>query len=289
MADLLLKMVTPEAMALIATMQEGVVQRAEEAQRLRHLQVERARYEADLAQRRSLRVDPDNRLVAQVLEAEWNAKLRELAAAQEAEVQFRQSDAHTVSEQEQQHLGEIPARLARFWQHPQTSVRDRKRVVRLLIDDVTLQTAEQIVAHSRFKGGATQTLQMPFPPPFAQSRLTAPQTLEMLQQLLHDCTDAQTAEQLNVLGYRTFTGLPFQAAHVAQLRRHHSLTDRYTTLREQGWLTAAEMAERCGISVARVWRRYHQGRLVGVVYNDRGTCLFMFPVATLTTECSPSE
>lgn len=288
-AELLLKMVTPEAMALIVAMQEEVVQRAEEAQRLRHLQVERAQYEADLAQRRYLRVDPDNRLVAQVLEAEWNAKLRELAAAQEAEAQFRQSDAHAVSLQDRQHLSEIPERLAQFWQHPQTTARDRKRVVRRLIDDVTLQTAEQIVAHIRFTGGATQTLQIPFPPPFAQSRLTAPQTLQVMQQLLHDLTDAQTAEQLNTLGYRTFTGLPFQAEHVAQLRRHHGLTDRYTTLREQGWLTAAEIAQRCGISVARVWRRYHQGRLVGARYNDRGTCLFTFPAAMPTTECSPSE
>jgi hypothetical protein len=288
-ADLLLTLVTPEAIALMLAMQDEVVQRAEDAQRLRHLQVERAQYEADLAQRRYLRVDPDNRLVAQVLEAEWNTKLRELAAAQEAEAQFRQRDAHAVSLQDRQQLGEIPERLAQFWQHPQTSARDRKRVVRLLVEDVTLLSAEQIVAHIRFKGGATQTIHVPFPPSFAQSRLTAPQTLEMMQQLLHDLTDVQTAEQLNVLGYRTFTGLPFQAAHVAQLRRHHGLTDRYTTLREQGWLTAAEMAARCGISVARVWRRYHHGQLLGAAYNDRGTCLFTFPAATPTTECSPSE
>jgi DNA invertase Pin-like site-specific DNA recombinase len=288
-ADLLLKMVTPEAIALILAMQEELVQRAEEAQRLRHLQVERAQYEADLAQRRYLRVDPDNRLVAQVLEAEWNAKLRELAAAQEAEVQFRQRDAQAVSQQDWQQLGEIPERLAQFWQHPQTSARDRKRVVRLLIEDVTLLRAEQMVVHIRFKGGATQTIQVPFPPPFAQSRLTAPHTLAVMQQVLHELTDAQTAERLNALGYRTFTGLPFQPAHVAQLRRHHGLTDRYTTLREQGWLTAAEIAEQCGISVARVWRRYHQGRLVGAVYNDRGTCLFTFPATTPSTECSPSQ
>jgi hypothetical protein len=145
------------------------------------------------------------------------------------------------------------------------------------------------VAHIRFKGGATQTLQVPFPPPFAQSRLTTPQTLAVMQELLHDLTDAQTAKQLNSLGYRTFTGLPFQAAHVAQLRRHHGLTDRYTTLREQGWLTAAEIAEQCGISVTRVWRRYHQGRLVGAVCNDRGTCLFTFPTATTTAQRSPCQ
>jgi hypothetical protein len=194
-----------------------------------------------------------------------------------------------VSPQDRQRLGEIPERLAQFWRHPATSARDRKRVVRLLIDDVTLLAAEQMVAHIRFTGGATQTLQIPFPPPFAQSRLTPPHTLEVMQQLLHDLTDAQTAEQLNALGYRTFTGLPFQAAHVAQLRRHHGLTDRYTALHEQGWLSAAEIAEQCGISVARVWRRYHQGRLVGAMGNDRGTCLFMSPAAPTAAPCSPSE
>src|SRR5262249_16693851 len=196
-AALLLRMVTPETITLMVAMQEEVVQRADEAQRLRHPQVERAQYEADLAQRRYLRVDPDNRLVAQVLEADWNAKLRELAQAQEAEAQFRDADAHPVSEQERQQLGEIPERLAQFWQHTQTSARDRKRVVRLLIEDVTVQTAEQIVAHIRFKGGATHTLPVPFPPPFAQSRLTAPETLAVMQRLLHDATDGQTAEQLN--------------------------------------------------------------------------------------------
>ena len=106
--------------------------------------------------------------------------------------------------------------MAQFWRHPQTSDRDRKRVARLLIDDVTLLSAEHIVAHIRFKGGATQTLHVPLPLPFAQSRLTAPQTLEVMQQVLHDVTDAQAAEQLNALGYRTCTGLPFEATHVAQ-------------------------------------------------------------------------
>ena len=89
---LLAERVTPEALALTLAVQEELVQRAEEAQRLRHLQVERAQYEADLAQRRYLKVDPDNRLVASVLEAEWNTKLRELEEARAIEEQDNQSD-----------------------------------------------------------------------------------------------------------------------------------------------------------------------------------------------------
>ena len=140
------------------------------------------------------------------------------------------------------------------------------------------------MAQVRFKGGATETLSVPLPPPFAQSRLTSPETLAIMEQLLRDFTDAETAAQLTARGYRTFEGLPFGATHVAQLRRHHGLTSRYRHLRAQGLLTANEMAEQCGISVPTVWRRYHQGRFVGVRYNDRGTCLFTFPASATVAE-----
>ncbi len=89
---LLIERMTPEAIALTLAVQDELIQRAQEAQRLRHLQVERAQYEADLAQRRYLKVDPDNRLVATVLEAEWNTKLRELEEARAIEERHNQSD-----------------------------------------------------------------------------------------------------------------------------------------------------------------------------------------------------
>jgi hypothetical protein len=111
--------------------QEELIQRADEAQRLRHLQVERAQYEADLAQRRYLKVDPDNRLVARVLEAEWNAKLRELEEARALEEHYAQTDQHRVNAQEQTEISEVPARFRQFWQDPQTTARQRKRAVRL--------------------------------------------------------------------------------------------------------------------------------------------------------------
>ncbi len=131
---------------------------ADEAQRLRHLQVVRAHYEADLAQRRYLKVDPDNRLVATVLEAEWNTKLRELEEARAIEEHYNQDDQHQVSAQERAETGEVPERFRQFWHDPKTTVRERKRAVRFLIEDVTVHKTDQIVAHIRFKGGATQTI-----------------------------------------------------------------------------------------------------------------------------------
>ena len=276
-AMLLMEHVTPQALALTIAIQDELVQRADEAQRLRHFQVERAQYEADLAQRRYLKVDPDNRLVASVLEAEWNTKLRELEEARAIEERYKQSDQHQVSAEERAEIVGVPERFRQFWNDPKTTVRERKRAVRLVIEDVTVHKFDQIVAHIRFKGGAMQTITVALPPPFAQSRLTAPEILAAMDRLLEEYTDAEVAEQLNQQGYRTFDGRFFQSIHVYQLRRHHDIPGRYARLRAQGMLTAEELARNSGVSVQVIWRRYHQGRIAGVRYNDRGSCLFLPP------------
>jgi hypothetical protein len=212
-----------------------------------------------------------------VLEAEWNTKLRELEEARAIEEQYNQSDLHQVNPEERTEVDGVPERFRQFWNDPRTTVRQRKRAVRLVIEDVTVHKFDQIVAHIRFKGGATQTITVPLPPPFAQSRLTAPETLAAMDRLLEEYTDAEVAEQLNLRGYRTFDGLLFQGIHVYQLRRHHDIPSRYARLRDQGMLTAEELARSLDVSAQIIWRRYHQGRLVGVRYNDRGSCLFPPP------------
>ena len=107
--------------------------------------------------------------------------------------------------------------------------------------------------------------------------MTAPEPLAAMDRLLEEYTDAEVAEQLNQLGYRTFDGLLFQSIHIYQLRRHHRIPDRYTRLRAKGMLTAKELASRYGVSAQVIWRRYHQGHIVGVRYNERGSCLFLPP------------
>ena len=71
-SDIVIEAMTPLAIEVALTVQQELATRHEEADRLRRQHVERARYEADLAQRRFLKVDPDNRLVADALEADWN-------------------------------------------------------------------------------------------------------------------------------------------------------------------------------------------------------------------------
>jgi hypothetical protein len=93
--------------------------------------------------------DPDNRLVAIVLEAEWNTKLHALEEARASEEQSNRDDQHQVSAQEREETGEVPERFRQVWTDPKTTVRERKRAVRFLIEDVAVHTTDQIVAHIR--------------------------------------------------------------------------------------------------------------------------------------------
>lgn len=100
LADMLLELVNPVALDVALTVQQELQARLDESDRLRKQHVERARYEAELAQRRYMRVDPENRLVADTLEADWNKKLRALAEAQEQYEQRREQDRQVFNEEQ---------------------------------------------------------------------------------------------------------------------------------------------------------------------------------------------
>ena len=246
----------------------------EEAGRLRAQQVERARYAAELAQRRFLRVDPENRLVADVLEADWNTRLRELAQVQEDVERQQEAEQRQLSALEQQAIANLTKDFPRVWKDPRTLDRDRKRMVRLLLEDVTLTRQEEVItAHVRFKGGATQTITVAV----SRGRCSSPELIALIDQLLSDFTDAQVAEQLNQRGWHTYEGQPFTAARVVSLRRYHELKDHGTRLSERGLLSANEAAKAYGVCRQTIMEWGKAGLLPTYQINDRGMVVFPPP------------
>ena len=126
--DLLLEIMTPVAIDVTLAVQQELQARLEEVDRLRKEQVERARYEAELAQRRYLRVDPDNRLVADSLEADWNRKLCALQEAQQEYERQRQKDRLAIDEELRTRLHTLATDFPRLWRDPNTPDRERKRL-----------------------------------------------------------------------------------------------------------------------------------------------------------------
>ena len=162
-AALLVEAVSPVALEVALSVHQELQSRLEEADRLRLQQVERAQYEADLARRRYMRVDPENRLVADSLEAEWNSKLRTVTEAQRERERQRQQDRQALNDQQRAAILALATDFPRLWRDSNTPDRERKRMTRLLLEDVTLLRADTIVLQIRFKGGATRTLTVPLP------------------------------------------------------------------------------------------------------------------------------
>jgi DNA invertase Pin-like site-specific DNA recombinase len=275
--QLLIDTVTPLALEVTLTVQQEMQARLDEVDRLRQKQVERARYEADLAQRRYLHVDPTNRLVADSLEADWNNKLRALHAAQEQYAEQCKNDRAQISEQQHARIAALAHDFPRLWQNPKTPDRERKRLVRLLLEDVTLLKNGEITAQVRFKGGITKTLTVPLPLNAWQQRTTSPDVVREIDRLLDHNNYPQIAFLLNDRGLRSGEGKTFTARIVARVRRRHGLTSRYDRLRKAGMLTADEMAVMLGITPqwVKIWHRH--GLLRGHAYNDKNDCLFEHP------------
>ena len=275
--DLLIASVTPVALEVALRVQQELQTRVEEADRLRQAQVERARYEADLARRRYMQVDPANRLVADALESEWNNRLRAVEEAQREYERQRQSDRRVFTDEERTKILALATDFPRLWQNPKTPERERKRMVRLLLEDVTLLRHQEITMHVRFKGGVAQTLSLPLAPNAWQKRMTKSSLLEEMRKLTRERTDRETALVLNERGLVSPTGTSFTPSIVGKIRRKYGLQTVYTSLREKGMLTGREMAKLLGVSLAcvNVWRAH--GLLNAQAYNDKGECLYDHP------------
>lgn len=279
--DLLLEAMTPTALDLAIRVQQEIQARADEVDRLRRKQVERARYEADLAQRHYMHVDPANRLVADTLEAEWNSKLRAVSDAQDEYERLSKSDQTVMDEAQRNRIAALANDFPRLWRDPSTPNREKKRMVRLMVEDVTLTKRDAIDVHVRFKGGATKSLTLPAALPIGELRKTDNAVIEQIDRLLDEHTDDEIASLLNRQGIRSATGCRFSRLMIGNLRRTYGLTDRFERLRAVGMLTMDEIAASLGVckDTVKTWRR--RGLLKAYRFDDKGGRLFEAPTDDL--------
>jgi len=265
---------TPMALELTLAVQQEIEAQFEQADQLRHKAVERAQYEADLARRRYMRVDPDNRLVADSLEAHWNEKLRALDQAHDYYERQHKTEALILDENKRAKLRGLTHDFPKLWHDAATPERERKRMLRLLIEDVTLRRGEHVVVQVRFRGGATQTLKLARPLPAWALRQTSAQVVGAIDRLLDERTDKEIAAILNERGMRSGEGRDLHRLMIRNIRLAYGLKSRHDRLRESGYLTGQEVAARLGIAVSTVksWRA--KGWLKATAYDDKPHYLY---------------
>jgi hypothetical protein len=275
--ELLLQTVSPIALQVSLAVQREIQSRVEETDRVRKQQVERAQLEADQARHRFMRVDPSNRLVADSLEADWNQKLRALQEARDSYERQRAADHAVVDDVERNRILQLAEDFPAVWNDPNTAQRDRKRMVRLMIEDVTLIKREQITAHVRFRGGATTTLTLPIPLGYCRKRKTRSDVVKQLDELLEHHTDSEAARILNERGVRPGGGALMNVTRVAFIRTTYGLKSLRERLLEAGMLSAEELAQKLNVSLDTLKRWRRRGLLRGRAVNDKPVYVYEDP------------
>ena len=229
-----------------------------------------------------MRVDPNNRLVADTLEAFWNDKLRQLEQARETYEKQRQSEQPLITEKQMTQIAALAEDFPRLWSDPATSDRDRKRMARLVLEDVTLKRDQTGTAvHVRFKGGATKTLGVPAPVHMAEQRRTKPEIIAEIDRLLDHCSGLEIATALNKNGWKSSAGQAFDAVIVRQVSATHHLTGREERLRAQGLISTKETAAMIGIPTYELKHWRQQGLLTGIRLNERNEYFYERPDADI--------
>jgi DNA invertase Pin-like site-specific DNA recombinase len=225
-ANAFLEAVTPAAVEAVRLSIEQLQAHQDAALSQWRLEVERARYKAERAERRYRAVEPENRLVARGLETEWENRLRDLATA-EAELRRREQQQPSALTPEQlQRLQRLGSDIRQVWSAPTTTDRDRKELLRTLLEEVilNLKRAEgQAQLTLRWRGGAITILDVPVPRFKPMGPRTDEDTISLLRRLAALYPDEVIAGILNRQGRKTATGERFTANHVGNLRRYRGI------------------------------------------------------------------
>jgi hypothetical protein len=222
------------------------------------LKLQRAEYDAQLAQRRFEEVDPANRLVAASLEGRWEGALRELEVIRQQYQQAQQQRTPPLSAEQQAQVRQLAVDLPQLWQDAATTAKDRKRILRQLLKDITVEKkseTHQAILHLRWQGGATEDLTVPMPLKAADRWRYPEDLLNQVRQRAEQQTDQQIAQALHQLGLRSPKGNTFTAKMIAWVRHKHRMPCQPSPSPQAGELTVRQLGQKLAVSqhVVHYW------------------------------------
>lgn len=183
------------------------------------LRKERLQYEVDLAKRRYLAVEPENRLVARSLEKDWNEKLAALELLEKEYLALPLHKSKVVSIEQRKQILQLAQDLPTLWDCETTSNVERKQLLRFLIKDVTVIRQDKVIdINLRWQTGASTKLQVDRVKKSWEITKTAPEAITIIKQLAYDHTDKQIAEELNKVGLKAGFGGSFTQSKVSWIR-----------------------------------------------------------------------
>lgn len=216
------------------------------------LRLQRAEYEAQLAQKRYEQVDPENRLVASTLEQRWNDALIELEDVQNQIAQLQQKE-NVITSRQREDVLKLAQDLPRLWKSNATSTKDKKRILQLLIQDITVEKCARgrAILHVRWQGGRCEDLNVELPRPAAQRWRHSDALVQRVRELAKDYSDDEIASQLNAEGLKSNKGNAFTRSSISWIRHKHTIPPVNKKKPEEQ--TVQEVSQQFGVSPGVVY------------------------------------
>ena len=243
------------------------------------MRLERAEYEAQLAQRRYEEVDPSNRLVAATLEQRWNDALVRLEEIRTQFADFQTKEAIVVTPEQRARVAALAQDFPRLWNAPTTKAKDKKRILRLLIKDITVERfgeRKTAVLHVRWQGGACEDLAVTLPANIADRLRYPDEVVGRVRELARECSDEDVAAALNQEGRRSAKGEAFNVSMVRWIRYKHRIPT--PDFQHPGERSVRDVADELGVSrsVVYYWidrgvitaRRRNHGSPYWITFDD---------------------
>ena len=258
-ADRLLAAVTPLTIELALKALTSLEERDQSIAAQWRRRIERARYEADLAERRYEAVDPANRLIASTLEQRWNDAMQRVIDLEAELASFERKTLRTITADQKQQIIQLASDFPRLWTAPTTAARDRKRMLRLLIKDITVikgPEPKRLSLQIRWQGGATEIVEVRLPPNRAEAVRYPEEFVVRITDLAIRHDDGEIAIEFNRNGLTSSTDKPFTASIIRWIRFKHRIP---CPPRPAGTLSVAQGRERFGASLWVVYDWIEKG------------------------------
>jgi len=248
-AEEVLKALQPAELELALAAMQELESRDQTILRQWQMRLERAEYEAALAERRYHEVDPSQRLVAATLERRWNDALLQLDDLKKQAAEFQRQEARVATPEQKAKVLALARDLPRLWHAPTTQAKDRKRMLRLLIKDMTVEkpfNQKQLLVHIRWQGGACTDVTVQLPPNIADRLRYPVAVVDRVRDLAHSLLDAEIADQFNREAHASATGKRYTAKMIQWIRRCHCIPR--AALKKPDELTVQQAAKHFGVS-----------------------------------------
>jgi DNA invertase Pin-like site-specific DNA recombinase len=248
-ADEVLKTLQPTELELALAALHELETRDHTIGRQWQMRLERAEYEAALAERRYQEVDPSQRLVAATLERRWNDALLHCEELKQQAAEFQRQQSRVATPEQKAKVLALAKDLPRLWHAPTTQAKDRKRMLRLLIKDITVEKSsvpKQLLVHIRWQGNACTDLTLQLPPNIADRMRYPDAIVNRVRVLAQNLRDAEIADQLRQEGHISVTGKPYTASIIQWIRYRYQISP--PTLKKPEELTVHQVAQRFGVS-----------------------------------------